>query len=60
MRINETGQTFMTDAGGRFLTDGIGAGAYTLAVRAVGFKEGTRTITVPQADGLYEVTLTPL
>ncbi len=60
VRIDETGQTFTTDAEGRFLIGGISAGAYTLAVRAVGFQERTRAIEVPQPDGLYDVTLTPL
>jgi len=60
VRIIETGQTFTTDADGRFLIDGINPGAYTLAVRAVGFQQGTRAMTVPQPDGVYDVTLTPL
>jgi hypothetical protein len=60
VRINETGQTFATDDDGRFQIDRIGPGTYTLAVRAVGYQQGTRTIDVPQPDGLYDVSLTPL
>jgi Pvc16 N-terminal domain/Carboxypeptidase regulatory-like domain len=60
LRINENGQTLTTDANGQFIIDGISAGTYTLTVRAVGFREGTRAITVPQSDGSYDVTLSPL
>jgi Pvc16 N-terminal domain/CarboxypepD_reg-like domain len=60
VRVNETGQTYMTDEAGQFLISQIAAGNYTLAVRAVGFKEGGRSIQVPQPDGLYDVSLTLL
>ncbi len=60
VRVNETGQTYVTDETGDFLIKQIAAGAYTLTVRAVGFKEGGRSIQVPQPDGLYDVSLTLL
>jgi hypothetical protein len=60
VRVNETGQTYVTDDAGQFLISQIAAGNYTLAVRAVGFKEGGRSIQVPQPDGLYDVSLTLL
>jgi len=60
VRVNETGQMYVTDENGYFLVDRIGGGKYTLTVRAVGFKEGSRSINVPQPDGLYDVNLTPL
>jgi hypothetical protein len=60
VRVNETGQTYVTDEHGHFLVERIGGGHYTLTVRAVGFKEGSRSVNVPQPDGLYDVNLTPL
>lgn len=60
VRVNETGQTYVTDEAGQFLIGQIAAGNYTLTVRVVGFKEGGRLIQVPQPDGLYDVSLTPL
>jgi hypothetical protein len=60
VRVNETGQTYVTDENGHFLIEKITAGAHTLTVRAVGFVEGVRSIQVPQPDGLYDVTLTLL
>lgn len=60
VRVTETGQTYVTDGNGHFLVDRIGGGKYTLTVRAVGFKEGSRSVNVPQPDGLYDVILTPL
>jgi hypothetical protein len=60
VRVNQTGQTFVTDANGHFIVDHMAAGNYTLTVRAVGFKEGNRAITVPQPDGNYDVSLVPL
>jgi Pvc16 N-terminal domain/CarboxypepD_reg-like domain len=60
VRVNETGQTYVTDENGHFLVDRIGGGKYTLTVRAVGFKEGRRSVNVPQPDGLYDVSLTHL
>jgi hypothetical protein len=60
VRVNETGQTYVTDEAGQFLIAQIDGGNYTLTVRAVGFKEGSRSIKVPQPGGLYDVSLTPL
>jgi hypothetical protein len=60
VRIDQSGQTLTTDADGHFLIAEIAAGAFTLTVRAVGFQQGTRAIQVPQPDGVYDVTLTPL
>ena len=60
VRVTETGQTYVTDEEGQFLISQIVAGNYILTVRAVGFQEGGRSIQVPQPDGLYDVSLTPL
>jgi hypothetical protein len=60
VRVNQTGQTYVTDEQGRFIIDRIAGGIYTLTVRAVGFKEGSRSVNVPQPDGLYDVNLVPL
>jgi hypothetical protein len=60
VRINETGQIYVTDENGHFLVNRIAGGKYTLTVRAVGFKEGSRSVNVPQPDGLYDVNLAPL
>ncbi len=60
VRVNESGQTYVTDEEGQFLISQIAAGNYTLTVRVVGFKESGRSIQVPQPDGLYDVSLTPL
>jgi hypothetical protein len=60
VRVNQTGATYVTDDLGRFIAERLAPGAYTLTVRAVGFQEATRAITVPQPDGVYDVTLVPL
>jgi hypothetical protein len=60
VRVVETGQTHVTDDEGRFVIDRITSGTYTLLVRAVGFQEASRTVVIPQPDGLYDVTLVPL
>ena len=60
VRVTETGQTYVTDAEGRFYIGQISSGTYTLTVRAVGFSEGSRMVNVPQPDGLYDVNLVSL
>jgi hypothetical protein len=42
---------------GRFIFDALGAGPYTLRVRAAGFTEATKNIQVPSAAGGYDVEL---
>jgi hypothetical protein len=58
--VQETGRTYVSDADGHFRIDGLGAGSYTLSVRAVGFEEASRGISVPQPDGIYDVRLLKL
>ncbi len=60
VRLDQTGQTYVSDENGRFLIERIAAGNYTLTVRAVGFQEGSRSISVPTQSGFYDVNLTPL
>ena len=60
VRLNQTGQAYVTDENGRFLIERIPAGNYTLTVRAVGFQEGSRSVSVPAQTGLYDVNLKPL
>jgi hypothetical protein len=50
----------VTDANGQFLIDRITTGPHLLTVRAVGFQDATRAISVPQPTGEYDITLTPL
>ena len=58
VRIQETGQTAVTDEGGHFIFDRLIPGDYTLAVRAVGFREGSRPVHVPpQAGGGFDLRL---
>lgn len=57
VRVDQTGQIFVTDAAGRFAIPRIAGGAYTLRARAVSFTEGVRAITVPQPDGQYDIQL---
>ena len=60
VRLEQTGEIFITDDAGRFRIPRIGAGIYKLRARAVGFKEGALDFTVPQPDGVYDIKLTPL
>jgi hypothetical protein len=61
VRVVETGQTVVTDDSGCFVLAHLPGGPVTLAVRAVGFQEGTPTqVQVPRPDGVYDLTLTPL
>lgn len=60
VRIAETGTTVVTDGDGRFRLARLTAGTYTLAVRAVGFREGGGGVAVPSPAGIYDVTLAPL
>jgi hypothetical protein len=58
--VQETGNTYIADSQGRFVIPSLNAGQYTIVARAVGFKEGKRTVLVPTRDGLYDLALTPL
>ena len=40
---------------GRFTFGGLNAGTFVLRVRAQGFSEATRTVTIPSANGNYDV-----
>lgn len=60
VRVDQTGEVSVADDVGRFIIDRVVAGAYTLTVRAIGFKEGNRPLTVPSVGGSYDVTLDPL
>jgi hypothetical protein len=55
VRLAETGDTVETDATGRFVFARIREGTYTLAARAEGFREASRTVTVP--GGTYDLDL---
>jgi hypothetical protein len=57
IRLDPGGRIFTTDRQGRFVIEGVPAGNHTLTVRAVGFQQGTRAITVP--DGPYDLFLVP-
>jgi hypothetical protein len=46
-----------TDENGRFLFGGLQGGTYVLRVRAQGFTETTRNVTVPSENGNYDVQL---
>lgn len=59
VRLDATARTFTTDLQGNFIIDLITPGPHMLTVRAVGFKEGTRAIQVPEPSGVYDVSLTP-
>ena len=59
IRVIETGKIYTSDSDGRYRIDRIAAGTYNLVVRAVGYKEGTRTIEVPLMSGNYDVGLSP-
>jgi hypothetical protein len=46
-----------TDANGHFSFEGLRQGTYILRVRAQGFAQATRTVTVPSPTGVYDVPL---
>jgi hypothetical protein len=60
VRLDGTSRIVTTDADGRYLIDRIQPGTHTLTVRAVGFKDATRPVQVPQPDGEYDIALTPM
>lgn len=57
VRLDPGGRVFTTDREGRFVIERVPAGNHNLTVRAVGFQQGIRAITVP--DGPYDVFLVP-
>jgi uncharacterized protein DUF4255/carboxypeptidase family protein len=58
VRLDATGATAISDAEGRFIFQGLTRGVHVLRARATGFKDGVRTIQVPEPSGNYNVTLT--
>jgi hypothetical protein len=60
VRLDPIGHITDSDVNGRFLIEGIMTGNYMLTVRAVGFQEGSRPISVPEQSGLYDVHLNVL
>lgn len=62
VRVQETGQTEVTDADGHFRFAALAPGAYTLAARAVAFHDASPlSITVPpQSRSSYDIQMTPL
>lgn len=60
VRLERTGApvaSATTEDNGRFTFGGLVSGTYVLRVRAQGFDEATRTVTVPSAGGNYDVQL---
>jgi hypothetical protein len=55
VRLSETGETAVTDSSGAFRIARLRGGEYTIAARAVGFREATRTVRVPGGD--YDLQL---
>jgi len=58
VRVAETGDTTVSDQGGAFRFPRLREGSYTLAARAVGFNEASRTVAIPGGD--YDLQLTGL
>jgi hypothetical protein len=58
VRLDTTGQTLVADAAGRFVFAGVTRGAHTIHARA-GFRDGSRTINVPEPAGDYNVVVLP-
>ena len=58
--VGETLKPTQTDEDGHFIFSWLQMGDYTLQVRAAGFREEVKTISVPSDDGHYDVELTPL
>jgi Pvc16 N-terminal domain/CarboxypepD_reg-like domain len=60
VRLVETGATTVTDGAGRFLLSPPATGTWTLAVRAVGYREGGGPVALPHPNATFEVVLDPL
>lgn len=54
-----TRRTAVTDSNGRFVFSGLRRGPTTLHARAVGFKETTRAVNIPEFVGDYNLILLP-
>jgi hypothetical protein len=52
--------TYISSADGAFIIGNIAEGPHSLTVRAVGYAEGTRSFSVPDPSGIYDVSLTQL
>lgn len=59
VRLVASGRTEITNAAGQFVFTGVRTGGHSLLVRAVGFQDAVRAITVPEPTGDYNVTLIP-
>ncbi len=59
VRLDAAGQMEITNRAGQFIFTGVPSGAHVLQVRAVGFKDAIRNITVPEPTGDYNITLLP-
>ncbi|MGC4072984.1 MAG: Pvc16 family protein [Nibricoccus sp.] len=59
VRLDAAGRTEITDVAGRFIFTGVTRGPHVLQVRAVGFQDAVRGISVPEPTGDYNVTLLP-
>jgi len=59
VRADATGQTAISDALGRFVFVGLKRGSQTIRARAVGFKDGIRTINIPEPAGDYNIVVSP-
>lgn len=57
IRLDEVGQTEISDEQGRFVISNVTRGQHTLQVRAVGYQDATRIIQVPEPTGDYSVIL---
>jgi hypothetical protein len=57
VRLDTTGVMVVSDADGRFVFQGVSRGPHVLRVRAVGFTDAVRPITVPEPFGNYDVAL---
>jgi hypothetical protein len=58
--LDASAVTVVSDAAGAFRLSSVSAGPHRLTVRAVGFAQGSRTFSVPDPGGSYDVSLTPL
>jgi hypothetical protein len=60
IRLDSSPLSTVSDSTGAFRIAGVSPGPHSLTVRAAGFAQGVRTLTVPDPSGFYDVSLTPL